>query len=468
MKLRKIAAVFMAVLICISTLAVSVSASSKKSIKLNKTKITMTVDDTYTLKPTVTGYKKCTVQWSSSNTKVASVKKGVVTAKKAGTATITVKIKGTKYKATCKVTVKKASSSKKTSTNKTQTKSSSSSSFKDAQELVSNISIGWNLGNTLDCYNCTWLSNKLDCETAWNNPKTTKAMIDTVKKAGFNAVRIPVSWGDHIDSDGKIDSKWLDRVQEVVDYAYDNKMYVILNTHHENSWVRLDEKTEKAVTKKYTYLWKQIANRFKDYDEKLIFEGLNEPRLEGSSMEWAGGTTAERKVLNNLLAAFVETVRATGGNNKTRFLMVTPYAASPTVYSSMAALEIPDDDRIIVSLHAYLPYNVALNGGSNDKTLTDSYKKEIDKVFSDINKLFISKDIPVIMGEFGTINKSNLDDRVEIAEYYLSVSEKYGIPCFWWDNGNLKEGSETFGLLDRKTLKWKYPDIVEQLMESTK
>lgn len=293
-------------------------------------------------------------------------------------------------------------------------------------------------------------------------------MIDTVKKAGFNAVRIPVSWGDHIDSDGKIDSKWLDRVQEVVDYAYDNKMYVILNTHHENSWVRLDEKTEKAVTKKYTYLWKQIANRFKDYDEKLIFEGLNEPRLEGSSMEWAGGTTAERKVLNNLLAAFVETVRATGGNNKTRFLMVTPYAASPTVYSSMAALEIPDDDRIIVSLHAYLPYNVALNGGSNDKTLTDSYKKEIDKVFSDINKLFISKDIPVIMGEFGTINKSNLDDRVEIAEYYLSVSEKYGIPCFWWDNGNLKEGSETFGLLDRKTLKWKYPDIVEQLMESTK
>jgi endoglucanase len=332
-----------------------------------------------------------------------------------------------------------------------------------AKELVSKITVGWNLGNTLDATGGSGLSS----ETSWGNPKTTKAMIDTVKKAGFNTVRIPVSWGKHIDSSGKIDSAWLDRVQEVVDYAYDNGMYVILNTHHDKDWITLNESSEASVTKKFTYLWQQIAKRFSKYDQKLIFEALNEPNTEGSANQWNGGTSSERKVLNDLYDAFYNTVRSSGGNNKTRILMITPYGAS-AVYESMADLTIPDDDYVAVSIHAYLPYSVALDTYSSDTTLTSSGKKEIDYAFSNINKAYISKGIPVIMGEFGTLNKSNTSDRAAIAKYYLSVANKYGIPCCWWDNGITTEaqGTEGFALLNRSTLEWFYPEIVKALVST--
>ena len=479
MKLKKILAVLMAALICITAMAVNVSAASKKSVKLNKTKITLEVGDTYTLKKTVTGFSKYTGQWSSSDKSVATIKSGgKVTAKKAGTATITMKIKGTKYKASCKVTVKKASSSKKTTTTtkKTTTTTTTTTTKKtttssgSAQALVDKMTIGWNLGNTMDCYNCSWLSNKMDCETAWGNPKTTKSMIDTVKKAGFNTIRIPVSWNDHIDSSGKIDTKWLDRVQEIVDYAYDNDMYIILNTHHENNWVKLDASKEKETKKKLNYVWKQIATRFKDYDEKLLFEALNEPRTEGSAQEWNGGTSAEREVLNSYYQGFVDTVRATGGNNKTRVLILTPYCANNN-RSALSDLWLPEDDnRIAVSVHAYSPYNVALNRNSPETKLTTNGKKEIDNIFSNINSVLLSKEIPVIMDEFGTMNKNNVEDRIEIAKYYLSVAEKYGVPCVWWDNGTncLPKDGEGFGLLNRNTLKWNYPDLVKTLTSSVK
>ncbi len=456
MKLKKITAAFLAVLLCICTMSVSVSAA-KKSIKLDQTKVTLSAGETCTLKPSVTGYKKATVQWSSSDKSVATVKKGVVTAVKAGTAKITVKIKDTTYKAVCTVTVTNAA---KKSPNKT------SGSSNSAKQIVADLKIGWNLGNSLDSIG-DWISGDLAHETAWGNVKTTKAMITAVKKACFNTIRIPVSWGEHMDSNGNVSKEWLDRVQEVVDYAYDNGMYIILNTHHDNSWIKLDAASEKDVTKKFKTLWKQIAERFKDYDEKLIFEGLNEPRTEGSAKEWSGGTKAEWEVINRLHKAFVSTVRAESGYNKTRLLMVTPYAASSS-YSTMAALEIPDDDRIIVSVHAYIPYNAAFNGDSGEKTLSDGGKREIDTLMSNIDKLFLSKGIPVIIGEFGSVNKNNTAGRVEIAEYYVSTAKKYGVPCVWWDNGGFGTGSENFGLLNRKTLEWVYPEIVKALTDSAK
>lgn len=457
MKLKRIAAAFMAVLICVCTLSVSASAA-KKSIKLDQTKVTLAVGETCTLKPSVTGYKKATVQWSSSDKTVATVKKGVVTAKKEGTAKITVKIKDTKYKATCTVTVTKKSDKKKTT----------GTSFESGKELTAKMGVGWNLGNTLDSVG-EWINGDLEHETAWGNVKTTKAMIDAVKKAGFKTVRIPVSWGEHMDSKGKVNSVWMDRVQEVVDYAYNNGMYVILNSHHDNGWIKLNEKDEAAVSKKYRYLWQQIAERFNDYDEKLIFEGLNEPRTEGSAKEWSGGTAAEHKILNNYYKVFVDAVRGKGGYNKTRYLMIAPYAASSS-YSAMAALEIPDDDRIIVSVHSYSPYSVALDTNSKDKTFTDNGKREIDSVFSNIEKAFLSKGIPVIMGEFGTINKSNTNERVKAAEYYVSTAKKYGVPCVWWDNGSTDQGSgkEGFGLLDRSKTVWYYSEIVKALIDSAK
>lgn len=331
-----------------------------------------------------------------------------------------------------------------------------------ASEFVKNITIGWNLGNTLDALDGEGLSS----ETSWGNPKTTKSMIKAVKNKGFNTVRIPVSWGNHMDKNGKIDKEWLDRVQTVVDYAYSQNMFVILNSHHDRSWIKLDSSSEATVTKKYKYLWEQIAARFKNYDERLIFESMNEPITEGSYYEWAGGTKAERKVLNRLNKAFADTVRAAGGKNRTRFIMIPPYGAS-AVYESMAELEIPDD-RTIVSVHAYVPNSISLNLDPNLKKFTDMGKSEIDAVFSDIEDAYISKGIPVIMGEFGTMNKGNTAERVKAAKYYLKKAASYGIPCIWWDNGiNEYDGtSETFGLLDRKNLKWYYPEIVNALIAS--
>ena len=459
MRLKRITALFLAVLTCVFALTAGVSAAEKKGIKLDRNKVTVAVGETCTLKPSLVGYKKATVQWSSSDKSVATVKKGVVTAKKAGTAKITVKIKDTDYKAVCTVTVTDKKSDKKQSSEKT---------FASGKELTAKMGVGWNLGNTLDSIG-TWINGDLEHETAWGNVKTTKAMIDAVKKAGFKTVRIPVSWGEHMDANGKVNSVWMDRVQEVVDYAYDNGMYVILNTHHDNSWIKLNEKDEKAVSKKYKYLWQQIAERFKDYDERLIFEGLNEPRTEGSAKEWSGGTAAEHEVLNRYYKVFVSAVRGKGGYNKTRYLMIAPYAASSS-YSAMAALEIPDDDRIIVSVHSYSPYSIALDTNSKDNTFTENGKREIDSVFSNIDKAFTSKGIPVIMGEFGTLNKSNTAERVKVAEYYVSAAKKYGIPCVWWDNGSIVQasGSEGFGLLDRSKVEWYYSDIVKALVNSAK
>lgn len=451
MKLKRIISVMLASLLILTMLPMSASAA-KKGIKLNKTSLTLSVDETATLTRTVTGYKKYTVQWSSSDKTVATVSKGKVTAKKEGTATITARIKGTDYKATCKVTVKKKSSGK------------SSSKTKTAEQIVADMTVGWNLGNTLDAIGGYDVSS----ETAWGNVKTTKKLVEAVKKAGFNTIRIPVTWGSHLDKNGNINKAWLDRVQEVVDYAYDNDMYIILNVHHDNATFPLDEASEKATTKKYKTLWKQIAEKFKNYDEKLLFEGRNEPRTEGSANEWNGGTKPEREVLNRMYEAFVDTVRATGGNNKTRILVLAPYAATSTSYQAMTALDIPDDDRIAVAVHSYSPGTLALYGDVNFKTFTDDGKKEIDWVFDNINKAYISKGIPVILDECGVTNRGNEAERIKALKYFLAAAEKYGIPCVVWDNGAAGEGNEKYGLLNRNTLEWYFPKIVKALMDSTK
>ncbi len=454
MKLKKITAAFLAVLLCICTMSVSVSAV-QKSIKLDQTKVTLSAGETCTLKPSVTGYKKATVQWSSSDKSVATVKKGVVTAVKAGTAKITVKIKDTKYKAICTVTVTNKKASPKQTSGKT---------FESAKALTAKMGVGWNLGNSLDAIG----SYDVSSETTWGNVKTTEKLITTVKKAGFNTVRIPVTWGSHMNADGTVSEAWLDRVQEVVDYAYDNDMYIILNVHHDNTTFPLDKASEKETTKKYKALWKQVAERFKDYDEKLIFEGRNEPRTEGSAKEWTGGTKAEWEVLNRMYKTFVSTVRAGGGNNKTRFLMIAPYAATSTSYQAMTALEIPDDDRIIISVHSYAPGNLALYGDVNFKTFTEDGKKEIDWVFDNINKVYISKGIPVIMGECGVTNRGNDAERIKAYKYFLAAAKKYGIPCIVWDNGGTGAGNEKFGLINRTTYEWYFPDIVKAITDAVK
>lgn len=400
--------------------------------------------------------------YSSSDKKVATVSKdGVITGVKSGSATITVKAadgSGKKATVTVKVTAGNKPSGKTTgSFDKNVT----------AKELTSNMKIGWNLGNSLDA-----LGSGMSSETAWGNPKTTKAMIDDIKAQGFNTIRIPVSWGRHTDKDGNVDEQWMKRVKEVVDYAYKNDMYVILNSHHDNEYYDIggcakSDKTYKASEKKMTKLWTQIANEFKKYNEHLIFETLNEPRAEGSAKEWTGGTGAEREVVNNLNSAIVSAIRATGGNNEYRYIMVPAYAATSNM-GALRAMKLPDDERIIVSVHAYSPYNYAMNSGYSKK-FSDSDKKELDKFFSDLNSLFISNGIQVVIGEFGATNKGDEADRCLWAEYYVKGAAKYGIPCVWWDNNSGdSEGGECFGIYNRKTGEWTFKDLADMLIRSAK
>ena len=256
-------------------------------------------------------------------------------------------------------------------------------------ELVKEIIIGWNLGNTLDA---TAGGNSLKSETSWGNPLTTKAMITAVKEAGFQTLRVPTSWGNHLGEgpDYKIDPAWLDRVQEIVDYGIENDMYVILNMHHEEWHFPSYDNLEQAKTI-LTTVWAQIADRFQNYDEHLIFEAMNEPRMKGTPYEWTGGNAESRDVINQLNAAFVETIRNAPGNNPLRHLMLPCYAASSDP-KTWADFIIPEDDKIIVSIHAYTPYHFALNmNGTSEWSLDrESDRREIDMLMNNIYDNFIS------------------------------------------------------------------------------
>lgn len=212
-----------------------------------------------------------------------------------------------------------------------------------SKQIVENIKVGWNLGNSLDSHD----TNSSDTETGWGNPKTTQQMIDTVKAAGFNAVRIPVTWGEHMSADGTIDAAWMSRVKEVVDYAYNDGLYVILNVHHDDAlWLVPTKDKLESDKATLTTIWKQICATFQDYDHRLIFEGMNEPRVIGSAEEWTGGTQESYDVINQLFQAFVDTVRASGGSNTDRTVIVTDYAQSAEK-NAIGGMIVPKDDHII-------------------------------------------------------------------------------------------------------------------------
>lgn len=340
-----------------------------------------------------------------------------------------------------------------------------------AEEVVSQMQVGYNIGNALDCYGDWITGNASAYETAWGNPKITKEYVDAVKKKGFKTIRIPVTWNNHVDGNYKIDSKWLARVKEVVDYAIDDDTYVIINMHHDNSIYDIKSALKSSsnyskAEKNFTTVWKQIATAFADYDEHLIFESMNEPRIEGSDNEWNGGTQQERAIINKLNSAFVKTVRGTKGNNTYRFLMIPGYAASASD-NSLNDVTIPNNDkRIILSVHAYSPYYFAMVEGTST-TFTDSDKKELTDFFKKLNDKFIKKGVPVVIGEMGCVNKNNTAERVKWAKFYTENAAKYNITCLWWDNNAFNVGSENFGMIDRKTAAFKYSDIADALIEGS-
>ncbi len=333
-----------------------------------------------------------------------------------------------------------------------------------AMEFVANLGLGWNLGNTLDSTS-DYAGNAYGFETAWGNPYTTKAMIDAVKAAGFNTVRIPVSWGQKMGSapDYKVNEEWLNRVYEVVGYVLDNDMYCILNSHHDTDWQVPSYSNLDAQKAQLTALWTQVGQKFANFDEHLIFETMNEPRLVGHADEWNGGTAEARAVVNEMNATALAAMRASGGNNDKRFVIMPGYCASP-IATVINDIQLPDDDHIIVSIHAYTPYNFALNanGTSNWDINSDSY--EIVQNFERVKSKFINNGIPVIVGEFGAVNKNNLSERVEWAEYYVKTATSYGIPCVWWDNNLFNSNGENFGLINRNSCTVEYPEIMAALL----
>lgn len=331
-------------------------------------------------------------------------------------------------------------------------------------DLVKEIKIGWNLGNTMDANG----ADTVMAETSWGNPKTTKELIDAVKTAGFNILRIPTTWESHLGPapDYTIDPAWLDRVQEIVEYGISNDMFIIVNAHHEEWYFPSYENADTAKDM-LAKVWKQIADRFENYDEHLIFEGLNEPRQKGTNDEWNGGNAEGWDVVNQLNAVFVDIIRSSAGNNPIRHLMVTPYAASSST-RAWDTFIVPDDDKVIVSIHAYTPYNFALNKqGTADWSASNvNDTKDIDNLMISINNKFLSNGIPVILGEFGAMNKNdNVEDRAAWAEYYVSKAQEKGIPCIWWDNGAFYGSGELFGLIDRFFYIWKSPEIIEAMMK---
>ncbi|MCM1525183.1 MAG: cellulase family glycosylhydrolase [Ruminococcus sp.] len=460
--------VFAMIMSMICSFGASVFAADPK-ISLVSDTVSVMKGRTAVLEASVTGISDYTLSWSSSDKSVASVNsEGKVKGLKNGTAEITVTIKGTSVSDKATVNVGRTG---KTGRKQPVAILSDDLALPDlkssASETVSHMKIGWNLGNSLDA-----LGSGLSSETVWGNPKTTQKMIDDVIAAGFKTIRIPVSWGRHTDKAGNVDAEWMNRVKEVVDYAYNKDVYVILNSHHDNEYYDIggcvkDEKVLQQSVTKMTKLWTQISNTFKSYDGKLIFETLNEPRTEGSAKEWTGGTAAEREIVYTLNEKIVEAIRKTGGNNTTRKVMVPCYAATSST-SILKGMKLPDDDNIIVSVHAYSPYNYAMNGDYSGK-FSESDMKELDKFFSDLNDIFISKGTPVVIGEFGAVNKSDDADRCKWAEYYVKGAKKYGIPCVWWDNNSgTSKGNECFGLYRRQTGKWVFKDVVDALINAAK
>ena len=354
-----------------------------------------------------------------------------------------------------------------------------------AIDIVRDMKNGWNLGNTFDA---TGGGEGLKSETSWGQPKTTREMIDGLADSGIKTIRIPVSWAHHItDSKYTISAAWMSRVKEVVDWAIEDGMYVVLNIHHDNyqkdakmpalaGFYPTDENYENSADF-VCNIWAQIALAFNNgYDEHLVFEVMNEPRLVGTSEEWwyNAASPKSQKAMNNLNKlnqAILDVIRASDGNNKKRLVAFPSLQAAPE--SALAnTFKMPQDydgskDRLILSVHMYTPYNFAMESPGISE-YSDKVKKEFTSMFKKLNDRFISNGYAVYIGEYGATNKNNLQDRVAWFKDFIKESGVYGMPCFLWDNGVWKvEGNqydEHYGFYNRIEQTWYFPEILEAII----
>ena len=335
---------------------------------------------------------------------------------------------------------------------------------KNAIQLASSIQLGWNLGNTMEVPGD---------ETGWGNPKTTKEIIDMVKAAGFDAVRIPCAWNSYIENSVtcKLKESWINRVKEVVGYCIDNDMYAIINIHWDGGWLEENPvyAKQEAVNAKQTALWEQIAMAFRDYDEHLLFAGTNEVHAG------YGTPSAENlKVQMSFNQTFVDAVRSTGGKNAYRNLIVQAY--NTNIDLAYNELKMPTDQvksRLFAEVHYYDPWDFC-GANSNDGAKfywgkeggytegISSYGQEdhVRAQFAKMKSKFVDKGIPVIMGEYGAVNRTaalaseaeklkHQESRKYFLKYTTQIMRENGILPFYWDNGHI--GKDGFGLFNRKT-----------------
>lgn len=341
--------------------------------------------------------------------------------------------------------------------------------FESSYSFVENVKWGYNLGNTLDSDpqigSYFRPHSDLDWETAWGQPTTTQAIIDSLAAQGINVIRIPVTWFPHMDKTWTCRTAWMDRVQEVVDYVLKAGCYCILNVQHDTGtrgtrtdgagWLRADPDEYEASSVKFKSLWTQIATRFKDYDDHLLFEAFNE--ILDKEDTWGDATDPQAyTVVNKLEQDFVDAVRATGGNNEYRNLICNPYSAGSTD-AKLAGFQVPSDihtNHIIASLHSYDPYNFCNDNGEYNITEWDSScEEEIDAITYRVNKRFVDLGIPYIFGEFGAIDEGkDMSERVKYATYVVSKFKSYETKGLWW-----------MGLFNRNTMTWYEPEIVSAI-----
>ncbi len=328
-----------------------------------------------------------------------------------------------------------------------------------AMQLVADMKSGINLGNTLD--------TESEDETFWGNSLTTKPMIDALAERGFKTLRLPVTWGYHMGAapDYLIEQAWMDRVEEIANYAFSNDMYVIINIHHDDDWIIPTYAKEAEVANRLSKVWTQIANRFESYGDYLVFETLNEPREKGTPHEWNGGSAENRDVINTFHKSCVDAIRATGGNNAERFIMVSTCAAS-SAPDAINDLIIPNnDEKIIVSVHSYFPFPFAL-GGTDPDWGTDTDKQELDAELDKIYNKFVANGRAVIMSEWISGDKNSVAaDRLTHATYYSEGCASRQIAPLVWDVGN---SSDDAGVMDRRNLTWFLPEIADAIINATK
>ncbi|MFC5530612.1 cellulase family glycosylhydrolase [Cohnella yongneupensis] len=318
------------------------------------------------------------------------------------------------------------------------------------QQVVEAMQPGWNLGNTFDA---------TGTETSWGNPAVTQQLIKAIAAQGYHSVRMPITWNQRLGSgpDYTIDETFMQRIEEIVGWCLDENLYVIINLHHDSNWIGKMESDHDAVLAKYNAVWKQIAARFKNTSDKLLFESVNEPRF---SEDWGKDSPVYFDMLGELNESFYYIVRKSGGVNGHRPLVLPTITASPSqarldeLYNTMTKL---DDPNLIATIHYYGFYPFSVNVAGN-VSFDETAKRDVEQTFDRAYDTFVERGIPVIVGEFGLLGFDKFVDTIEHGEVlkYLEYLTYYGqqkkLTLMLWDNGQH---------FDRNALQWHNPDFYE-------